>query len=98
MVRVLAFLLLTHFEGWEAGGGVVEGVEVGEDQLEGGPLPGGYAADLLEATVGSQHLRHTNSVEIAGNIKMDLVVIFSSHSMYSVYYVGYSGFFILAPW
>ena len=79
MVRIFSFDSLVNLEGGKAGRRVIEGVQVGEDELEGGPLSGWHTTDLLKTAIASQHLLYIYSVEISSNVEVDFVVVLCSH-------------------
>ena len=79
MVRVFALDSLVNLERGKAGGRVVEGVQVSEDELEGGPLPGWHTTDLLKTAIASENLLDIYSIEVSTNVEMNFVVVLCSH-------------------
>ena len=73
-------------------------MQVGDDQLQGGALPGWYSTDLLETSIAAKHLLYSNPVKISTNVEVDFVVVFCPNCMDCVYNMFNCAFFELALW
>ena len=74
MIGVLALSTLIHLEGWQEGGGLHVGVQVGEDELQGSTLSRGHTTHLLEGTVTMQHFSYTDLIKIPGQTKVYFII------------------------
>ena len=76
MIQVFASLLLVNLDWVDGGGRVVEGVQVGEDDGEGGALPRVHLNTLLQRPVGVEDVVVVGLIGIAGNNKVNTIVMF----------------------
>ena len=95
MVSVGSGLTLVHLQGIEGGGGMVVGVEVGDDDREGGAvrrgLSGPHRHALVKGAVGVKNISVIGAIEVSSYCEVHFVSILRTSTV-DYLYDGVNGF------
>ena len=84
MVAILPNHVFIHLQRWDGGGGVVQCVQVCEEDFQCGFLACWYRNYLFQCSKRVKYITYTQTIEITTNNKIYIIAVFGSKYLYCV--------------